>query len=100
MEIRADGDDLVRLGLAGRHRPLYRGAPRGSGAPALRGDRAMTVPYRTHAFDAGIAPLDIVIIGGGIGGLCLAQGLKKAGMSVAVYERERTIADRLQGYRV
>jgi salicylate hydroxylase len=40
------------------------------------------------------------IIGGGIGGLALAQGLTKAGMSVAVYERDRTPTDRLQGYRV
>jgi salicylate hydroxylase len=40
------------------------------------------------------------IIGGGIGGLALAQGLKKAGISVALYERDRTPADRLQGYRV
>jgi salicylate hydroxylase len=40
------------------------------------------------------------IIGGGIGGLALAQGLKKAGMSVAVYERDRTPIDRVQGYRV
>jgi 2-polyprenyl-6-methoxyphenol hydroxylase-like FAD-dependent oxidoreductase len=40
------------------------------------------------------------IIGGGIGGLTLAQGLKKAGISVALYERDRTPADRLQGYRV
>jgi 2-polyprenyl-6-methoxyphenol hydroxylase-like FAD-dependent oxidoreductase len=32
-------------------------------------------------------PLHVVIIGGGIGGLCLAQGLKAAGVSVAVYER-------------
>jgi salicylate hydroxylase len=60
----------------------------------------MTAPYRTHAFDVGIAPLHIVIIGGGIGGLCLAQGLRTAGVSVAVYERDRTITDRLQGYRV
>jgi len=30
----------------------------------------------------------------------LAHGLKKAGMSVALYERDRTNADRLQGYRV
>jgi 2-polyprenyl-6-methoxyphenol hydroxylase-like FAD-dependent oxidoreductase len=42
----------------------------------------------------------VVIIGGGIGGLALAQGLKKAGISVAVYERDRTPADRVQGYRV
>ncbi|MFI7705883.1 FAD-dependent oxidoreductase [Nonomuraea sp. NPDC049480] len=43
---------------------------------------------------------DIAIIGGGIGGLCLAQGLRKAGRDVTVYERDRTPADRLQGYRV
>jgi salicylate hydroxylase len=42
----------------------------------------------------------VIIIGGGIGGLTLAQGLKKAGISVAVYERDRTATDRLQGYRV
>ncbi|MEV1169318.1 NAD(P)/FAD-dependent oxidoreductase [Nonomuraea sp. NPDC049784] len=43
---------------------------------------------------------NIAIIGGGVGGLCLAQGLRKAGLDVTVYERDRTPADRLQGYRV
>ncbi|MEO3792857.1 NAD(P)/FAD-dependent oxidoreductase [Nonomuraea sp. B10E15] len=42
----------------------------------------------------------IAIIGGGIGGLCLAQGLRKAGLDVTVHERDRTPSDRLQGYRV
>lgn len=42
----------------------------------------------------------VLIIGGGLGGLCLAQGLKKANISVAVYERDRTPNDRLQGYRI
>lgn len=42
----------------------------------------------------------VLIIGGGIGGLTLAQGLKRAGVSTAVYERDRTLTDRLQGYRV
>ena len=42
----------------------------------------------------------VIIVGGGLGGLCLAQGLKKAGISVAVYERDRTRTDRLQGYRI
>jgi 2-polyprenyl-6-methoxyphenol hydroxylase-like FAD-dependent oxidoreductase len=42
----------------------------------------------------------VVIVGGGIGGLCLAQGLHQAGVSVAVYERDRTATSRLQGFRV
>jgi salicylate hydroxylase len=45
-------------------------------------------------------PLHVVVIGGGIGGLALAQGLKQSGVSVAVYERDRTTTDRVQGYRV
>ncbi|GLZ29359.1 monooxygenase [Lentzea sp. NBRC 105346] len=40
------------------------------------------------------------MIGGGIGGLCLAQGLKKEGIDVTVYERDRSRTDRLQGYRI
>jgi 2-polyprenyl-6-methoxyphenol hydroxylase-like FAD-dependent oxidoreductase len=40
------------------------------------------------------------IIGGGTGGLCLAQALREAGVSVAVYERTGVRTDRLQGYRV
>jgi 2-polyprenyl-6-methoxyphenol hydroxylase-like FAD-dependent oxidoreductase len=46
------------------------------------------------------SPFHVIIIGAGTGGLCLAQGLKRAGISVAVYERDRTRADGLQGYRV
>src|SRR5215468_8575916 len=46
------------------------------------------------------SPFRVAIIGGGIGGLALAQGLKKAGISFAVYERDRTRTDRVQGYRV
>jgi salicylate hydroxylase len=45
-------------------------------------------------------PFHVLIIGGGIGGLTLAQGLKRAEISAAVYERDRTPTDRLQGYRV
>jgi salicylate hydroxylase len=45
-------------------------------------------------------PSHVIIIGGGIGGLTLAQGLRRAGVSAAVYERDRTPTDRLQGYRV
>jgi salicylate hydroxylase len=45
-------------------------------------------------------PFHVLIIGGGVGGLTLAQGLKRSGINAAVYERDRTPTDRLQGYRV
>jgi salicylate hydroxylase len=40
----------------------------------------------------------IAVIGGGTGGLCLAQALRKAGVDVTVYERSRTRTELLQGY--
>src|SRR5437660_10856020 len=43
--------------------------------------------------------LHIIVIGGGIGGLCLAQGLKAAGINVAVYERNSSDAW-LEGFRI
>jgi salicylate hydroxylase len=42
----------------------------------------------------------VMIIGGGIGGLCLAQGLRRAGIDVTVYECSLTRTDWLQGYRI
>jgi 2-polyprenyl-6-methoxyphenol hydroxylase-like FAD-dependent oxidoreductase len=42
----------------------------------------------------------VLIIGGGTGGMCLAHGLQRAGVQVAVYERDRTRSDGLHGYRV
>src|SRR5256885_2444658 len=44
--------------------------------------------------------MHVLIVGGGIGGLALAQGLRKAGVGVAVYERDRTPVAREQGYRL
>ncbi|MFF3404287.1 FAD-dependent oxidoreductase [Streptomyces sp. NPDC002659] len=44
--------------------------------------------------------LKVVIIGGGIGGLCLAQGLRKSGINVALHERDRSSSFRRQGYRL
>jgi 2-polyprenyl-6-methoxyphenol hydroxylase-like FAD-dependent oxidoreductase len=42
----------------------------------------------------------VVIVGAGIGGLCLAQGLKQAGIDVMVHERDPRLDSRAQGYRI
>ncbi len=44
--------------------------------------------------------LEVLIIGAGTGGLCLAHGLVASGLRVRVFERDRTPTDRLQGYRL
>jgi 2-polyprenyl-6-methoxyphenol hydroxylase-like FAD-dependent oxidoreductase len=41
----------------------------------------------------------VLVIGAGLGGLCLAQGLHQAGISVTVYERDPSPEARTQGYR-
>lgn len=42
----------------------------------------------------------VLIVGAGVGGLCLAQGLKKAGINFRVFERDLSEAYRPQGYRL
>jgi len=44
--------------------------------------------------------INVSIIGGGIGGLALAQGLRRHGVEVAVYERDAHRDDRLDRYRL
>ena len=45
-------------------------------------------------------PLHVLVAGGGIGGLALAQGLHKAGVHVSVYEKTVRRTDVVQGFRV
>jgi 2-polyprenyl-6-methoxyphenol hydroxylase-like FAD-dependent oxidoreductase len=42
----------------------------------------------------------VSIAGAGLGGLCLAQGLRGAGIEADVYERDPAITARFQGYRL
>lgn len=42
----------------------------------------------------------ITIIGAGIGGLCLAQGLQQAGIACDIYEKDSATNSRRQGYRL
>jgi 2-polyprenyl-6-methoxyphenol hydroxylase-like FAD-dependent oxidoreductase len=44
--------------------------------------------------------LTVAVVGGGLGGLCLAQGLRQGGLDVTVYERDQTLTERRQGYRL
>jgi 2-polyprenyl-6-methoxyphenol hydroxylase-like FAD-dependent oxidoreductase len=42
----------------------------------------------------------VLVIGGGLGGLCLAQGLRRAGVGVTVFERDADANARRQGRRI
>lgn len=42
----------------------------------------------------------VAVVGGGLSGLCLAQGLVRDGVEVAVYERDPAPDTRRQGYRI
>ena len=44
--------------------------------------------------------LRVAVVGAGLGGLCLAQGLHGAGADVTVYERDAALDSRQQGYRL
>ncbi|MDQ1041667.1 2-polyprenyl-6-methoxyphenol hydroxylase-like FAD-dependent oxidoreductase [Streptomyces sp. V3I8] len=44
--------------------------------------------------------MKVLIIGGGVGGLCLAHSLLRAGVPVEVHERDTTPEGRRQGYRL
>lgn len=54
----------------------------------------------TNRSQAAKIPFHVLIVGAGIGGLCLAQGLRKSGICVSVYERDSSPYFRNQGYRI
>jgi 2-polyprenyl-6-methoxyphenol hydroxylase-like FAD-dependent oxidoreductase len=47
-----------------------------------------------------MAKLKVVISGAGLGGLCLAQALRRLDVEVEVFERDKSPWDRPQGYRL
>ena len=44
--------------------------------------------------------MNVIVVGGGIGGLALAQALRRAGVEVEVYERDTAAGSRWEGYRL
>lgn len=42
----------------------------------------------------------VLVVGAGLGGLVLAQGLKKQGIAFSIFERDNTPDQRSQGYRI
>jgi hypothetical protein len=48
----------------------------------------------------GSARMHVLVVGAGLGGLCLAQGLRRSWVAVTVYERGSGVTARFQGYRI
>ncbi|WP_232464969.1 FAD-dependent oxidoreductase [Burkholderia ubonensis] len=59
-----------------------------------------TAPFGATFGDVHMQKIHVAIVGAGLGGLCLAQALKRAGIAFDVYERDPALDSRQQGFRV
>ena len=83
-------------------------APNGTGMPGSEAEaqaKISTSKDQINGYSTVIRPDDekkppVLIVGAGVGGLCLAQGLRKAGVSTMVFERDQSESYRPQGYRL
>jgi 2-polyprenyl-6-methoxyphenol hydroxylase-like FAD-dependent oxidoreductase len=57
-----------------------------------------TTSHDTGSHKSDHNDLRILVIGGGIGGLCLARGLRRAGIAFTVFDRAPTLVTQRQGY--
>jgi hypothetical protein len=83
-----------------RSRPPTRPCRRASSPAGLLISAAFSSIAKRSSFRTMSTTPHVIVIGAGLGGLCLAQGLKKAGKSVSVYERDVSKSFRPQGYRI
>ncbi|MGN5376895.1 FAD-dependent oxidoreductase [Streptomyces lasalocidi] len=97
-------EDTVRYGLV---RTAPQGAERLTARavhqPGLRVPGVTCVSLSLSLFEegtAGMAYPHVIVIGAGLGGLCLAQGLRQRGIGISVYERDVSLMSRQQGYRI
>lgn len=94
--IESAGLGLTRI-LISHSASLSQNKPGFSFIPSLQ---AQTVPYSTMAIAQENSELHVLIIGAGLGGLTLAQGLRKQGISFQIFERDASAESRGQGYAV